>query len=283
MTGIAFGPETSEPDVVFAHATGFNALTYRAMLAPLGQRYHVLAIDLRGHGRTLLPTRRFGYTSWRIHADDLTALIERHFTRAVTLAGHSLGATVSLLAAAARPDLTASLAMIEPVILPARAYSLFRAPLGPSFVRRAMPLSRAAAKRRNSFADRQSAAAAFAGRSVFKAFSRDMLEDYLLDGLIEDGAGALKLACAPAYEAATFAAQRHDPWAALKRVNCPIVLLRASRDSTVRDSAYRKLAALKPEARLAIVEGGHMLPMERPDRVRAAIETAMLIARGGAA
>jgi pimeloyl-ACP methyl ester carboxylesterase len=43
-----------------------------------------------------------------------------------------------------------------------------------------------------------------------------------------------------------------------------------------------RVAALKPQARVATVEGaGHMLPMERPDRFRAAIESAVLMARGG--
>ena len=44
MAGIAFGVETPNPDIVFIHATGFNARAYRAMLAPLGERFHVWAI-----------------------------------------------------------------------------------------------------------------------------------------------------------------------------------------------------------------------------------------------
>ncbi len=52
VAGIAFGPELANPDLVFLHATGFNARAYRAMLAPLGERFSVLALDFRGHGRT---------------------------------------------------------------------------------------------------------------------------------------------------------------------------------------------------------------------------------------
>jgi hypothetical protein len=33
MAGIAFGAEKPTPDIVFLHATGFNAHTYRALLA----------------------------------------------------------------------------------------------------------------------------------------------------------------------------------------------------------------------------------------------------------
>lgn len=149
-------------------------------------------------------------------------------------------------------------------------------------MRALFPLARAARKRRNVFPDRETAVRAFSGRSVFKAFTREMIEDYVADGLIEDGRGAFKLACTPAYEAATFAAQRHDPWAALRRGLCPMVLLRAERYSTVSHGAFRRIAAMRPDARMATVEGaGHMLPMERPDRVRAAIESAVLMRRGG--
>jgi pimeloyl-ACP methyl ester carboxylesterase len=43
-----------------------------------------------------------------------------------------------------------------------------------------------------------------------------------------------------------------------------------------------RIAAIKPDARVATVEGsGHMIPMERPDRVRAAIESAALMAQAG--
>lgn len=281
MAGIALGRETSNPDIVFTHATGLNALAYRSVLAPLGRHYHVLALDLRGHGRTQLPTPLWNYTSWRRHADDLIALLERHCTQPVTLAGHSLGATVSLLVAGKRPDLVSALAMIEPVIAPAHFYAMFQLPFGPHAMRGSFPLARRASKRRNSFMDRAAAARAFEGRSIFKAFTREALEDYLTDGLVEDGHGAFKLACAPAYESATFAAQRNAPWASLRRARCPIVILRAQRDSTLRLASYHQIAAMKPDARLAIIEGGHMLPMERPDRVRAAIENAVLMARGG--
>ena len=43
-----------------------------------------------------------------------------------------------------------------------------------------------------------------------------------------------------------------------------------------------RVAALKADARVATMEGAtHMLPMERPDRVRSAIESAVLMAHGG--
>ena len=278
MAGISFGRESGDPDLVFLHATGFNARAYRALLEPLGDKFHVLALDARGHGRTKLKAGTFGYTSWRRHRDDLIALMERHFTQAVTLAGHSMGGTVALLAAAKRPDLVASLALIDPVILPPFAAAAIEAPLAPLLLRYIFPLARNAAKRRARFANRESAVASFTGRGVFKTFTREMIEDYVADGLIEDGHGAMKLACTPEYEAATFSAHRNRPWRAYKKLTRPMVILRAEKRSTLSAAAIGRIAAMQPQARIATVEGaGHMLPMERPDRVRAAIETAMMM------
>ncbi|MBL8544691.1 MAG: alpha/beta hydrolase [Hyphomonadaceae bacterium] len=281
MAGIAFGAATPNPDIVFMHATGFNAMTYRTLLAPLAEKFHVLALDARGHGRTQLPASVFGYTSWNRHRDDLIAVLE-HFTAPVTLAGHSMGAMVSLLTAGKRADLVCALALIEPVILPAAGYAFAQLPFGPLIQRGTFPLARGALKRRNNFASRAEAAAAFTGRGVFKTFPPEMVADYVEDGLVEDGKGGFKLACAPRFEAATYCAQRHDPWGALRRVTDPLVMLRAEKNSTISEASMHRIAAIKPDARLATVEGAsHMLPMERRDRVRAAIETAALLGKAG--
>lgn len=279
MAGIAFGARTPNPDIVFLHATGFNARTYRTLLEPLGDKFHVLALDARGHGRTKLKAGTFGYTSWRRHRDDLIALMERHFTQAVTLAGHSMGATVSLLTAGRRPDLVSTLALIEPVILPSFAYALIELPFAPLINRSLFPLARKALERRRRFPSREAAVTGFTNRGVFKRFSREMIADYVGDGFIDTPSGAVKLACHPRYEAATFCAQRNHPWAALQAGSGPLILLRAEKHSTIAPGAMQRLQTLRPEARVATVEGaGHMLPMERPDRVRAAIEAAALMA-----
>ncbi len=280
MHGIAFGAETKNPDIVFSHATGFNALTYRTLLAPLGEKFHVLALDARGHGRSELPAGTWGYTAWTRHRDDLIAVLE-HFTAPATLAGHSMGATVSLLTAGKRTDLVCGLALLEPVILPAAAYAASQLPLGPTLQRMTMPLAVGAAKRRNAFASKDEAVAGFTGRGVFKTFPAEVIADYVEDGLVADGAG-FKLACAPHFEAATYCAQRHDPWGALRRVTDPLVLLRAEKYSTISEAAMHRMASIKADARVATVEGaGHMLPMERPDRARSAIETAVLLGKAG--
>ncbi len=278
VAGLSWGDLSRPPDIVFLHATGFNARTYTDLLAPLGERFHVLAIDLRGHGLTQLPAHTFGYGSWNRHRDDVIELIEGHIRAPVTLAGHSMGATVALLAAGKRPDLARGVAMLDPVFMSPAMYGIAQLPGAPLFWSVTFPIARGAARRRNNFATREEAVAGLTGRGVFRSFKPEQLAAYVEDGFRETADG-LRLSCTPAYEARTFSAQRIDPWRALARAPAPIVCLRAERHSTMPQAAADRFMEVRPEGRLAVVEGaGHMIPIERPDRARAAIETAALMA-----
>ncbi|MGL1446855.1 alpha/beta fold hydrolase, partial [Vibrio parahaemolyticus] len=84
--------------VVFLHATGFNAHTYRSILAPLSPTLRILAVDQRGHGASRLPADPTRLFSWKIYRDDVLALLSTLDGPPPVLAGHSMGATVALLA-----------------------------------------------------------------------------------------------------------------------------------------------------------------------------------------
>ncbi len=282
MAAIAMGDPERPVDVVFLHATGFNALTYRTILAPLAERLHVVAVDMRGHGLTKLPAKVFGYAGWARHRDDVIALIDKGLGAPVTLAGHSMGGCVSALAAGKRPDMVRGLALLDPVIMPPRFYAMMRTPGAPLLSQQTFAIARKAAKRRDEFVSRAEMATLLTGRGIFKSFTPEMLADYCQDGAVDDPFGGVKLACRPAFEARTFAAQRHDPWAALARFGGPLVVLRAQHGSTMSNAAAERLKRQRPDAMIATIEGAsHALPMERPDRARAAIEAACVRASKG--
>jgi len=281
MAGIAFGDPDRPVDLLFLHATGFNARTYRTLLAPLAERAHVLAVDLRGHGRSGLPANRFGYTSWNRHRDDVIELIERGLKGPVTIAGHSMGGTTALLVGGRRPDIVRGLCLIDPVILSATTYAMMRAPGAALVAEWAFPIARVARKRRAAFETRAAMEGALAGRGIFRAFGAETLSDYVADGSVDSETG-VALACPPEFEARTFAAQRNDPWRALQKAPAPLVILRAETGSTLPLREARRIAALRPDARIATLDGStHAMPMERPDRVRAAIESTLVMAGQG--
>ena len=280
MAGVAFGAENRPPEILFLHATGLNALAYRELLEPLGEHFHVVAIDLRGHGRTTLARRTLAYSSWNRHRDDVIELISKHFPAAVTLAGHSMGGTVSLLVAGKRADLVRGACLIDPVILPPGRMAPFYAPGFPAAMTLFSPLSSRALRRRGLFQSKEEFVQAITGRGFFKTWSDEAINDYAEDALFETPKG-MRLACRPVYEARTFAAHAHDPWRAFERAPGPIVILRAETGSTTPDAVAQRIAARRPDLRIGVVEGAtHALPMEKPDRVRAAIESAALMGGG---
>jgi pimeloyl-ACP methyl ester carboxylesterase len=250
VAGIEFGP-AGAPLVLFLHANGFNALTYRHALAPLGEAARVFAIDLRGHGRSTLPAHS-PTPGWQIFADDLLALIDAIGEIPRIIAGHSMGGTASLLAAPRLPS--TRIVLFDPVILP-------RADYGAAPPDYASAFATASARRKSSFPDHATAFGGYRSRAAFAAWPDDVLRDYLEDGLRPAADGGVTLTCPPAWETRNFAEYcQSDPYPGL---SANVRVLRAGTQS---------MTALPESAQVRTVPGTtHFLPMERPDSLRDAI------------
>lgn len=260
-----FGPSDRPVDIVFSHANGFNARTYRTILAPLADRLRILAVDQRGHGRSgLPPIPGHERVSWDDVADDLTELLAAADVRGAVLAGHSMGGAISLLAAAAAPDRVRALALFDPVVMPPEMVARSRAGGATD-----SPLVQGALRRRSVFPSREAVIAAYTGRGAFKTWTADMLADYVADGFRETPTGEVELSCSPAWEASNFTSHGHDPWAAFAAVDIPIRILRAQDGSTCRIDGHEERLTASGKVRIETVPGTtHFLPMERPDLVR---------------
>lgn len=267
LSVLDFGDPKRPVDLVFVHANGFNAMTYRSLLAPLSGTLRIWAPDLRGHGVSTLPADPEGRRSWADHRDDLTALLDALDGPPVVMAGHSMGGTSSLLAAAERPDRVSRLVLLDPVIWSRMTVALFHLPL---FDRMAVhiPLVKGALKRRAVFESREKALGGYIGRGAFRGWPEMMIADYLADGLVETPEG-FTLACRPEWEASNYAAQSHNPWKALKRVDRPVRILKAEEGSTCSVGADpRRL----PRVSVETVHGGtHFFPMLKADVARDAL------------
>jgi len=271
MAALEFGPAARPLDVLFLHANGFNAATYRSILSPLADRLRILAVDQRGHGRTTLPAVPFATNVWREYGNDLLALLEALGETPTVLAGHSMGGTACLLAAAERTDAARQLVLFDPVIItPERAALLGEEGMKSS------PLALGALKRRATFADRQAAFDGYKGRGAFRSWSDEMLADYLADGLVEDGDGQMHLACAPAWESANFSTPSPDAVGGIPNIQASVRILKAEHASTAQFEVH-EAAVLASGVTIETVPGtSHFLPMERPDLVREALLSASL-------
>lgn len=268
MAGLEFGPSDRPLDILFVHANGFNARTYRTILAPLAETLRILAVDLRGHGRTSLPTEVEGRPGWKEYRDDLLALLPFIATGPVVMAGHSMGGTSSLLTAAADPERVRRLVLFDPVLMPGRAAA------DPAALAQS-PMVQGALRRRPGFASREAAIAAYRGRGAFATWSGDQLADYVADGFVATDDGAVTLACDPAWEASNFASYDPDAFDALLSAPRPVHILRAAIGSTCRIDDH--MAPVQAAGvRVETIEGAsHFLPMERPELVRAALAEAV--------
>ncbi len=266
-----FGPPDRRPDLIFLHANGFNAFTYRRILAPLAARFRILAVDQRGHGSTTLPTPIVGRAGWDDFRDDLLILMQKLDSRDVVLAGHSMGGASCLGAAARDPERVRRMLLFDPVILSREMLDGVRAGGRPH-----SPLIDAARRRRAEFASRASAFEAYRRRSAFAGWPDDMLADYVADGFRDLPSGHVRLACDPEWEASTYLAQANDPWSDFAAARCPIEILRAERDSTCRtDGQEERLTAGGRITIETIPDTSHFLPMERPELTTECLERAL--------
>jgi pimeloyl-ACP methyl ester carboxylesterase len=250
------------PSLLFAHATGFNAETYRMLLQPLSDRFHIYGIDQRGHGFTSLPTEEGLAKDWIIYRDDMVRFLDGLDGRPMILAGHSMGATVSLMAALLRPDLVRGLILIEPVFMPGSRFHWLLARW--RMAKRGDPdLAERAAKRRDTFESLEFVERGYRGRGAFKSWPDQMVHDYLKGGLLPTEDGQVRLACAPAWESQTFRMAPRGVTQAVRGLKCPVTLIHAGLNSTCPEiEALRFVKNHRRTRRVFIEKATHFLPME---------------------
>jgi len=259
----------ARPTLHWAHATGFHGRLYHPLLDELATDVNVLAWDMRGHGASAGAANLSTFRGWEIYYRDLIALLEC-LDEPVWLAGHSIGATTSIMAAARRPDKVLGLILAEPVIMdPMQGLKLWLTKL----LRQSQRLSLAAgaARRRRVFQSHAAALENYRGRGGFKTWPEAWLNAYVQHAFVPQG-DQVQLACAPEWESTTFAHTEHNPWPGIRQLRCPVIALAAERGSTFSPKAQKRLKALLPSADIRILEGTtHFLPMEQKDTVRDAI------------
>jgi pimeloyl-ACP methyl ester carboxylesterase len=101
------------PPLVLCHGYTGSAFDFSLQIPALAVSRRVVALDLRGHGRSSQAGDVAAYTLDQLSAD-LIALLELVGDGSpVDLLGHSMGGVVSMLAVLARPDLVRSLVLMD--------------------------------------------------------------------------------------------------------------------------------------------------------------------------
>jgi pimeloyl-ACP methyl ester carboxylesterase len=222
--------------IVMLHGLTGDWLGFRSLMSQLSEEWHAYACDLRGHGKSGRGAQ-YGLLDYQ---RDILAFLEKISGSAVLL-GHSLGALTALLCAAARPDLTRGLILLDPpvyvrnapVATHAGATDLFRWVHETMKSRPALSQVVAACRLREPEAD-ESRIQALALRvsRVDPGTVGAALEDRMGDGVDMD--------------------------AALRKLRCPTLVLRGEWKcgACVRDEDAQWFHDLAPAARVVQIAGG---------------------------
>jgi lipase len=117
LGGLHWSGRDDAPTVVAVHGITANAWAWGEVARHLGEDVDVVAIDLRGRGRSWRQPGPFGM---RQHADDVADVIEQ-IGGPVVVAAHSMGTYVALMAARRHADVISSLVLVDggtPLFLP---------------------------------------------------------------------------------------------------------------------------------------------------------------------
>lgn len=106
----AEGPP-SGPPLVLLHGGGDRWQSFLPVIPGLVMRWHIYALDLRGHGKS---GRVPGQYRPEHYVADVVAFLERQLAECVILFGHSLGGWIALMAAAECPEKVQALILGDP-------------------------------------------------------------------------------------------------------------------------------------------------------------------------
>ena len=252
------------PALHLAHANGFPAGSYRSLIKQLTPSFHVLSLEARP---LWCPDDPATLRDWRPLAGDLRAELRRRGLRGLLGVGHSLGGTLTALAAAGEPELFSALVLIDPVIFTWPRSWLWSAMQRLGLAGR-LPLVRRASGRRAHWSGRAAVRIAYRDRRAFASWAPEAFEDYLAAGFADAAGGGVRMRYPREWEARIFEVCPPDVWRELAQIAMPVLFLRGeASDTFVRSAARRGVRQIAGARSIEVAGSSHFLPFERPAEV----------------
>lgn len=242
--------EGSGTPVVLLHGQPGTAAEWSRIVPLLaGNDLRVLTVDRPGYGEDPEPAR-----DWAGNVEALLAMFDERGIDDAIVVGYSWAGGVALEAALAAPDRVRGLVLVGSVGHPS---ALTRSDRVLAF----RPVNRQLSRVMNGIGSR--------AVTVLKAVSGSAVDE---DGasLLADEAAQFKASGAWesfALEQDYFVRDARGLAKRLRDVTTPAVLLHGWKDDVVPLKAGGALAAALPDARLQVVDGGHLLYLEHPEAV----------------
>jgi pimeloyl-ACP methyl ester carboxylesterase len=240
--------EASQPTLVLLHGAGFDHSTWALHSRWFAHHgYGVLAPDLPGHGRSAgIPLATIAEM-----ADWTAALLDAAGATSARLVGHSMGSLIALETAARHPARVSALGLIG---------TAATMTVGPD-------LLTAAAANDHSAVDMV---------SIWGLGFQAELGGSLAPGLwMHSGAQRVLEQCRPGvlFNDLSACNAYQNALAAAARITVPTTLVLGERDMMTPAKAGKALAAALPNSRTVVLRGaGHMMMVERPNELLAALQ-----------
>lgn len=239
------------PAVVLIHGLGGDAGFWAAELPLLAARYRVLAVDLRGSGRT--PGGPAPFTIEDL-ALDVLAILDQAGIDTAHVVGFSLGGTVAQALAVAAPRRVRGLVLAATFACTGTQARLFLQAVGSVYAGGATPEQVYGLVLpwlfSHGFLSRPAAA-------PYLAYPEDAGDEQSCDDWLRLLQAMLAF----------------DGRGALSRIHAPTLVLSGDEDRLAPLDGAHTLVAGLPQATLAVVPGGHLINVESPHRFVDALST----------
>ena len=246
--------------IFFSHANGFPARTYDYFLRKL----HPFAVDyvpvLGDH--TPAPLRH-----WRSLTHELINAIESRHSAPVIGLGHSLGAVLTLWAAASRPDLFSRVILMDPPLFVPTKRWLLAGITALGLAPWLNPVAQKARNRRQHFTSLAEAEAYWRPKPLFRDFHPQCFQDYVAHALQPDQDGfSLRFPAEREYRLFLCAPLRIGP-----QPPVPSHFVHSTAGKVLRPADLAWLKKHFPSMTFVPAKGGHMFPLEQPEATAAMI------------
>ena len=237
------------PGLCFLHGGSAHSHWFDRVVTPFTGRYHVIALDQRGHGESEWPTPPAYATEDFV--GDLLGVMDALGWRRMTVVGHSMGGANSMALAAWHPE------RVERLVIVDSRPSIPAERLGVMHERGARALR---TPRRHSTIE--SAVASF------RLLPRDTVADpALLAHVARAGIAERNGGFSYRFDPSANGSRRpHDLWPHLSRIAAPTLLLRAALSPVLTAEMADQMRKAIPDVRFVEVPGAyHHLTLDQPD------------------
>jgi len=241
-----------KPPLVMVHGLDRVARTFDPLARHFAQRYHVLAIDMRGHGDSSWdPDGRYLVED---HVTDLEGVVDRLGLRGIILWGNSTGGRVVQVFAGLHPDLVNG--VISEDVGPERPRQI------------ADSYSRRVAQEEAGWVSEDELRTQL--RKTNPRMSDAVLDAYVTHGSRRRADGRVIWKRDPKLVNGFVAT---DLWRFVRTITAPILYIIGGRSTIVPVATQEELQKTLPHARVVTVEGtGHYPSDEKPEEVIALVE-----------